>query len=129
MCSTTALIWSLHISFPHQGSSGIHICITFVPFQLIFSHTLPPPPFLMDPYKPSGCQKERMRGCSGQMPDPHPPSSLYLSRSKATFPLSRSPSLWLGLIMINYCLDNQIQLQKVGDDSPRTQGGGKLRIH
>lgn len=48
----------------------------------------------------------------------------------ATFLLSTHPlhfcvlSLRLGayLIMINRCLDNQIQHQKVGDDSPRTLG-------
>lgn len=49
----------------------------------------------------------KMEGWSGDMPDPLPPR-LHCSKTTTC------------LIMINCCLDNQIQTQKVGDDSPRT---------
>lgn len=48
-----------------------------------------------------------MGSWSGGMPDPLPPR-LHCSKTPTC------------LIMINCCLDNQIQPQKVGDDSPRT---------
>lgn len=48
-----------------------------------------------------------MGSWSGGMPDPLPPR-LHCSKTLTC------------LIMINCCLDNQIQTQKVGDDSPRT---------
>lgn len=49
-----------------------------------------------------------MGSWSGGMPDPLPPR-LHCSKTPTC------------LIMINCCLDNQIQTQKVGDDSPRTR--------
>lgn len=52
-----------------------------------------------------------------------------LGNFPAVHPLSQSLGAYL--IMINRCLDNQIQHQKVGDDSPRTLGRkqGIVRIH
>lgn len=76
----------------------------------------PPPhtyvPFCPPPATASWSRAERLlaktRSWSGGMPDPLPPR-LHRSKTQTC------------LIMINCCLDNQIQTQKVGDDSPRTR--------
>lgn len=54
--------------------------------------------------------KIRERGFSGPKPASSSPPSLYLSKPQAC------------LIMINCHMDNQIQFQKVGNDTPRTPG-------
>lgn len=72
---------------------------TYVPF-------CPPPPALS--WNQAKYRLAKMGSWSWGMPDPLPPR-LHCSKTPTC------------LIMINCCLDNQIQTQKVGDDSPRTR--------